>query len=48
MRKALSISQTDLAALLGTSEGFIGDIESPKRVAKYNIRHLNELAKISM
>jgi transcriptional regulator with XRE-family HTH domain len=40
------LSQRDLAYELKVSLGFIGDVENPKRRAKYNINHLNELAKI--
>lgn len=39
-------SQKDIANSLEVSFGFIGDVENPKRRAKYNINHLNELAKI--
>lgn len=46
MRQEAGLSQVDIAVLLETSEGFIGDIESTSRNAKYSIRHLNELAKI--
>ncbi len=40
------ISQRELAYMLDVSVGFIGDIENPKYRAKYNLNHLNELAKI--
>lgn len=46
MRKEKGISQRELANLLDMSYGFIGDVESPKEPAKYNLTHLNELAKI--
>jgi transcriptional regulator with XRE-family HTH domain len=39
-------SQKDLAYLLDVSIGFIGNVENPKYRAKYNISHINELAKI--
>lgn len=39
-------SQKDLADLLDLSIGFIGDVENPKYRAKYNLNHINELAKI--
>jgi transcriptional regulator with XRE-family HTH domain len=39
-------SQKELAYQLEKSIGFIGDIENPKERAKYNLNHLNELAKI--
>jgi transcriptional regulator with XRE-family HTH domain len=45
-RIANGISQAALAHLLNVSEGFIGNIENPNYPEKYNIRHLNELAKI--
>jgi transcriptional regulator with XRE-family HTH domain len=41
-----NISQAELARLLGVSEGFIGNIENQAYRDKYNLRHLNELAKI--
>ncbi len=40
------ISQAELARLLDVSEGFIGNVENKNYRAKYNIKHLNELAKI--
>lgn len=40
------ISQAQLAHLLDVSEGFIGNVESPKYRAKYNLNHLNALARI--
>ncbi len=40
------LSQKELADELDMSLGFIGDVENPKRRAKYNLNHLNELAKI--
>ena len=42
----MGISQKELAYLLEMSIGFIGNIENPKYRAKYNLNHLNELAKI--
>lgn len=39
-------SQKELAYRLDLSIGFIGDIESPKERAKYNLNHINELAKV--
>ena len=45
-RKKLGISQEQLAHLLGYSEGFIANIETRKRASKYNLKHLNEIAKI--
>jgi len=39
-------SQKELAFQLDVSIGFIGDVENPKYRAKYNLNHINELAKI--
>ncbi len=44
-RKALGISQAKLANMIGKSEGFIGNVENPRYSAKYNLAHLNEIAK---
>lgn len=40
------MSQGYLASLLGVSKSFLSDIETPKSRAKYNLNHINELAKI--
>ena len=40
------ISQAKLANELDKSLSFIGAIESPRYRAKYNIQHLNQLAKL--
>lgn len=45
-RLKMNISQAELARLMEVSEGFIGNIENPNYRAKYNLNHLNELAKI--
>jgi transcriptional regulator with XRE-family HTH domain len=39
-------SQKELSYQLDLSLGFIGDIENPKYRAKYNLNHINELAKV--
>jgi len=41
-----NISQAELANELGMSVGFIGKVESPKYPSHYNIKHLNQLAKV--
>jgi len=46
MRNQEGFSQEDLAIHLNVSTGFIGQVESPKYRAKYNLIHLNELAKL--
>ncbi|PWB21487.1 helix-turn-helix domain-containing protein [Flavobacterium sp. HTF] len=40
------ISQKELSYALNLSIGFIGDIESSKSRAKYNLSHINKLAEI--
>jgi len=45
-RKARGLSQADLSFELNVSIGFIGQVESPNYPAHYNLRHLNEIAKI--
>lgn len=46
MRLNLNISQQELADYINVSQSFIRDCENPKRRAKYNVNHLNELAKV--
>ncbi|HEV7783336.1 MAG TPA: helix-turn-helix transcriptional regulator [Chitinophagaceae bacterium] len=41
-----NISQASLAYELDMSVGFIGKVESNKYPAHYNVKHLNDLAKI--
>lgn len=41
-----NLSQDALANELGISSGFIGKVESPRYPAHYNLKHLNDLAKI--
>jgi transcriptional regulator with XRE-family HTH domain len=45
-RIELGISQKEIAYQLDVSLGFIGNVENPKYRAKYNLNHINELAKI--
>lgn len=45
LRITRNISQLNLSILMGLAEGTIGKIENPRQRAKYNIRHLNLLAK---
>jgi transcriptional regulator with XRE-family HTH domain len=44
-RIVLKLSQDDLALFLDTDRSFIGQVESPSNPAKYNLNHLNILAK---
>lgn len=45
-REAQNLTQSQLAVELNLSDGFIGQVESPKYAAKYNLNHLNKLAII--
>lgn len=42
----MGISQAALADYINVSRGFIGDVENPKRRAKYNLQLINEIAKV--
>lgn len=44
-RMAQKVSQAMLAYGIGVSKSFIGMAESPKYEIKYNIIHINEIAK---
>jgi transcriptional regulator with XRE-family HTH domain len=44
IRVQKGFSQDDIAFFLDTTNGFIGQIESPNFNSKYNINHLNKLA----
>lgn len=46
LRLKAGMSQADLAAELNVSYGFIGQVENPKFRTKYNVNHINSLAKI--
>ena len=46
MRLERKISQAELAYELEMSVGFIGKVESKNYASHYNIKHLNQLAKI--
>jgi len=45
-REELGWSQKELAFQMDLSLGFVGDIENPNYRAKYNLRHINTLAKV--
>jgi len=45
LRKKKGISQDNLSVRMGFSEKLVGSIENPTLGARYNIRHLNLLAK---
>lgn len=44
LRLSKELTQLDLADAIHVSRGFIKDVESPNRSAKYNLRHINALA----
>lgn len=44
-RIARDVTQADLAIGIGVSDGFISQVESPKSPSKYNLNHLNKIAK---
>lgn len=46
LREQRGMTQMELSLRLGKGVGFIGDIEAPSKKAKYNINHLNEIAKV--
>jgi transcriptional regulator with XRE-family HTH domain len=45
IRESKGISQTALSLTIGKSTSFISDIEAPSKKAKYNVIHLNLIAK---
>ena len=45
LRNQKNISQAELAFPIGVSVGFIGKVESLKYNTKYNLNHLNSIAK---
>ncbi len=45
IRTEKNISQADLASLMDVSIGFIGKVESFKYNTKYNLNHINNIAK---
>ena len=44
-RMAQRVSQATLAYGIGVSDGFISQVESPKNPSKYNLNHINEIAR---
>jgi transcriptional regulator with XRE-family HTH domain len=45
-RIAAKMSQADLAYELGVSNAFIGRVESPSTLTRYNFQHINKIAAI--
>lgn len=46
MRTERDWSQRELADYMNVSQSFIRDCENPKRGTKYNLNHINTLARI--
>lgn len=46
IREEKGITQEQLSLSLGKNITFISQIEAPSKKAKYNIVHLNEIAKV--
>lgn len=46
IRVEKGLSQEQLSLALGKNNSFISHVEAPSKTAKYNIQHLNEIAKI--
>jgi len=46
IRKERKVSQLELAQKMELSDTFIGHVESFEKDAKYNMNHLNEIARI--
>ena len=45
-RVELRYTQITLSQKLGMSDSFVGHVETPRRRAKYNLNHINALARI--
>jgi transcriptional regulator with XRE-family HTH domain len=45
LRKQQKVSQAALAYSIGVSKSFIANVENPKTRARYNLTHLNKIAK---
>jgi transcriptional regulator with XRE-family HTH domain len=46
MREEAGMTQAQLAFAMELSYGFVGQVESTNHRAKYNLNHINKLAKI--
>ncbi len=44
LRNDRSLTQQDIADIIGISRSYIKDIENPQSIAKYNLKHINALA----
>ncbi|WP_059026115.1 helix-turn-helix transcriptional regulator [Gabonibacter massiliensis] len=46
LRNEFGMSQKEFGDAINLSSGFIGDIEAGREGAKYNLNHINEIAKV--
>lgn len=46
LREEANMSQSELAFRLGLSNGFIGQIESSRSPSKYNMNHIDKMARL--
>lgn len=46
LREKANMRQIDLSHHLGLADSFVSNVESESQRHKYNIRHLNDLARI--
>ena len=46
LRKIRNMTTRALSESIGLEESFVGLVENPKTRTKYNLNHLNEIAKI--
>lgn len=46
MREERGMTQIALSQAMGVADSFISNVESVRRRDKYNVNHLNELAKV--
>lgn len=46
IREVKGVTQEQLSLSLGKNITFISQIEAPSKKARYNVRHLNDIAKI--
>lgn len=44
LREKKGLSQEDIARFIDVARGYVGQIESPHNIAKYNLDHLNRIA----
>ncbi|PHR96754.1 MAG: transcriptional regulator [Leeuwenhoekiella sp.] len=46
IRESKGINQEDLSMAIGKNISFISQIEAPSKKSKYNIKNLNDIAKV--